>query len=117
VIDPADRATRPARDRLGKIFGVAFSGAMFGCMAIGVVSGVMGVWPLFFAFPLFTAHMVLSALAGAAAAATLARRWRRELSAIAIMAIAGALTFALFAALPLCFVLLVPGRAGGLLFG
>jgi hypothetical protein len=112
VTAPAGRTTRPAPDRFGEVFGLAFSGAVFGCLAIGVVSGVMGIWPLFFAFPLFTAHLVLSTLLAAAATATSSRRWRWPSSAIGTMAIAGALTLLFFATLPLYFVLLAPGRVG-----
>jgi hypothetical protein len=106
----------PTTNDYGKSLGLALAGSVFGCLGVGVVSGVMGVWPLFFAFPPFTVHLVLSALVGGAATAMLARFWRRPLSAIVIMAIASVLTFLFFAALPLYFFLRDSGRAGGLLF-
>jgi hypothetical protein len=111
------KTAEPAGNRYGKSFGLGLTGAVAGCLGVGIVSGVMGVWPLFFAFPLSTAYLVLSAWLGAALAALLARLWRRELSALAIMTISAVLTFVLFAALPLYFLLFVPGRDGGLLFG
>jgi hypothetical protein len=110
------KADEPAGNDYRKSFGLGLSGAVFGCLGVGVVSGVMGVWPLFFAFPPFTVHLVLSALVAAVATALLARLWRRPLSAVVIMAISAALTFLFFAALPLYFFIHGSSRAGGLLF-
>ena len=109
--------TATLENRYGTSFGFGLTGAVAGCFGVGIVSGVMGVWPLFFAFPPSIAYLVVSALLGAALTALLALLWRRPLSAVAIMAIAAVLTFLLFAALPLYFLLFVPARDGGLLFG
>ena len=111
------RAAESTGNRHGTSLGLGLTGSVAGCLGVGIVSGMMGVWPLFFAFPLSTVYLVLSAVLGAALSATVARWWRRPLSALAIMAISAMLTFALFAALPLYFLLFVPGRDGGLLFG
>jgi hypothetical protein len=109
-------AAAPAGNPYGKSLGLALTGSVAGCLWVGVVSGVLGVWPLFFAYPPFTVHLVLSALVAAAATAMLARLWRRPLSALVIMAISAVLTFVFFAVLPLYFFLHGSGRAGGLLF-
>ena len=61
----------------------------------------MGVWPLFFAFPPFAVHLALATLLGAALTSTLERHCRRPLPATAILVIAAALSFIIFAALPL----------------
>lgn len=106
----------PAGNLYGKSLGLALIGSVVGCLWVGIVSGVLGVWPLFFAYPPFTVHLVLSALVGAAATAMLARFWKKPLSTVAIMAIASVLTFLFFAALPLYFFLHGSSRAGGLLF-
>ena len=74
---------------------------MLGCAGVGFVSGVMGVWPLFFAYPPFTVHLVLSALLGAALTPRLERLWKRPLSDTVIRSIAAILTIVIFAALPL----------------
>jgi hypothetical protein len=107
----------PVDDPYGKALGQALNGAVFGCLFVGIVSGFLGAWPLFFAFPAATVFLALSALLAGFATATFARSRRRPLSALAIMTIAAILTFALFSALPLYFVLVAPGRTGGLLFG
>jgi hypothetical protein len=99
-----------------KSLSLGLSGAVIGCLGVGLVSGLMGDWPLFFAFPMFTVHLALSALVGAAMTAMLARLWKRPLSDVAIMAIAAILTFVLFAALPLYLFLRGAGQPGGLLF-
>ena len=91
----------PTNDPDGKSLDHAFRGALLGCVGVGVLSGVTGVWPLFFAFPQFTVHLVLSALLGVALTTMLVRYRGGRLSAEAIMAIAGVLTFVFFAALPL----------------
>src|SRR6202035_3244672 len=115
AVKPA-KAAAPAGNLYGKSLGLALTGAVVGCLGVGIVSGVMGVWPLFFAFPPFTVHLVLSALVGAAATAMLARLWRRPLSTVAIMAVSAVLTFLFFAALPLYFFLYGSSREAGLLF-
>jgi hypothetical protein len=110
------KAAEPVSNDFGKSFGLGLTGAVVGCLGVGIVSGVMGVWPLFFAFPPFTVHLVLSALVGAAATAMLARLWRHPLSPVMVMALAAVLTFLFFAALPLYFFIHGSSRAGGLLF-
>ena len=110
------KAAQPPANDYGKSLGLGLTGAVVGCLWVGIVSGVMGVWPLFFAYPPVTVYLVLSALLGAVATAMLARLWRRPLSGVAIMAIASVLTFVFFAALPLYFFLQGSSRAGGLLF-
>jgi ABC-type enterochelin transport system permease subunit len=105
-----------ASNPYGTSLSLALSGAVFGCLGVGIVSGFLGVWPLFFAFPPFTVFLVLSALAAAFATAMLARLCRHPLSTPAIMALSAVLTFVLFAAMPLYFVLFVPARADGLPF-
>ena len=107
----------PPHNDYGKSLDLALVGAAYGCMLVGIVSGAMGVWPLFFAYPAFTVYLMLSALLAAAATATLARHWTRTLSSAVIMAVAGALTFLFFAAMPLYIFLGVPGRMRELLFG
>ncbi len=91
----------PTEDRHGKSLSLAFRGAVLGSIAVGVVSGAMGVWPLFFAFPPFAVHLALATLLGAALTSMLERHRTHPLSPIAIAAIAGILTFAIFAVLPL----------------
>jgi hypothetical protein len=88
-------------DRHGKSLSLALRGAVLGCLGVGVVSGAMGVWPLFFAYPPFTVHLVLSTLLGAALTAMLERLGKRPFSAIAVVVLAAILTFLIFAALPL----------------
>jgi hypothetical protein len=107
----------PVDDPYGKALGQALNGAVFGCLFVGIVSGLLGAWPLFFAFPAATVFLVLSALLAGVATAMFASHRQNPLSALAIMTIAASLTAVLFSALPLYFVLLAPGRAGGLLFG
>jgi hypothetical protein len=114
VAFPPDPA--PTDDNYGKSLSLAFRGALFGCIGVGVVSGVMGVWPLFFAFPPLTVHLVLSALLGAALTALITRARKRALSAQAVMAMAAALTFVFFAALPFYLFFHRSSWAGGLLF-
>ena len=94
--DPA-----PTDDHDGKSLNLALRGALFGSIGVGLVSGAMGVWPLFFAFPQFTIHLVMSALLGTALTVMLVRCRKRLLPAEAIMAIAAVLTFVIFAMLPL----------------
>ena len=94
--DPA-----PVDDRHGKSLSLAFRGALFGCLGVGVISGVMGVWPLFFAYPPFTVLLALSTLLGAALTSMLERFFEHALSALTVMAVASILTFVIFAALPL----------------
>jgi hypothetical protein len=79
---------------------LAFRGALFGCVAVGLVSGFMGAWPLFFVYPGFTLHLILSAVLGVMLTVALGRR-RRQLSPALVMLIAGTLTFAIFSILPL----------------
>ena len=74
---------------------------MLGCAGVGVISGMMGAWPLFFAYPPFTVHLVLSALLGAALTPRVECLWKRPLSETAIKSIAAFLTTVIFAALPL----------------
>jgi hypothetical protein len=105
-----------ASNRYGKSLGLASAGAAIGIVWAVLISLVLGIWPLFIAFPPFTIHLVLSALVGAAGTAMLARLWARRLSALVIIAISAVLTFTLFAMLPLYFMFFVPGKAGGLLF-
>ena len=107
----------PTEDRHDKSFSLAFRGAVLGCVAVGVVSGAMGVWPLFFAFPPFAVHLALATLLGAALTSTLERYRSHALSPIAIVAIAGTLTFAIFAALPLYLYFHRSIWPAGLLFG
>jgi hypothetical protein len=90
---------------------------VLGCVAIGVISGVMGVWPLFFAYPPFTVHLVLSALLAAALTAMLERLCKHPLPATAVMAIAVLLTLVIFATLPLYLFLNPSTWPAGLLFG
>jgi hypothetical protein len=94
--DPA-----PTEDRHGKSLSLALRGAVLGSLGIGIIGGMMGVWPLFFAYPPFTVHLVLSMLLGAAVTTMLERLSKRPFSALAIMALASILTFVIFAALPL----------------
>jgi ABC-type dipeptide/oligopeptide/nickel transport system permease subunit len=101
----------------GKSLSLALRGALFGCVGIGVVSGVMGVWPLFFAFPQFTVHLVVSALLGAALTTMLTRHCKRPLSDETIMATAAVLTLVLFAVLPLYLFFHRSSWAARLLFG
>jgi len=100
-----------------KSLDLALAGAMYGCVAVGLVSGVMGVWPLFFAYLPLTVHLALSALLGAALTALVERHLKRPLPAAAIMAVAAALTFAIFAVLPLYLFLHRSIWPAGLLFG
>jgi hypothetical protein len=107
----------PKKTRFGETFGWAVVGAALGCLAVIVVSLILGVWIVFLAFPLIIIWLVLSALFASLAIASFARLWFRRLSTGAIVAVSAVLTFVLFSALPLYFALFVPGRAGGLLFG
>jgi hypothetical protein len=95
---------------------LALGGAVYGCLLVGVASGFLGVWPLFFAFPVFTVFLALSALLSAVGTALLARSWRGQFSTLAVMILSALLTFLLFSAMPLYVFLFAPGRAGGLLF-
>ena len=90
----------PGDRRAGPSQGKAFIGAMYGCIAIGVVSGVMGAWPLFFAYPPLAVHFALSAPLGMALTAAIGRFLGRPLAAWAAVAIAALSTFAIFAVLP-----------------
>ena len=74
---------------------------MLGSLGIGVISGVMGVWPLFFAYLPFTVHLALSALLGAALTSMLEHHREQPLPSVAIVAIAFILTFVIFSTLPL----------------
>lgn len=94
--DPA-----PTDDRPDKSLSLAFRGGVLGAVAVGVVSGAMGVWPLFFAFPPAAIHLALSTLLGAALTSMLERHRTHPLPAAATVAIAGVLTFVIFAALPI----------------
>jgi hypothetical protein len=97
---PAEPAV-PPDDRYGKSLDLALNGAMYGCVAVGIATGFMGIWPLFFAYLPFSVHLVLSALLGAALTTMLERLCKRPLPAARIMVIAAALTFAIFSVLPL----------------
>ena len=107
----------PPNNSYGSSLDVALGGAVYGCLFVGIVSGFLGVWPLFFAFPAFTVFLALSALLAAVLTALAARSMRRHLSVFAIGIVAAILTFLLFATLPLYVFLFAPQRAGGLLFG
>jgi len=93
--------TPTEEDRYGKSLQYSFFGAMFGCIAVGIVSGAMGVWPLFFAYLPLTVHLALSALLGAALTNLLPRLSRRPPSPRLLVVAAATLTFLIFAALPL----------------
>jgi hypothetical protein len=99
-MNPAEPAV-PDNDRGGKSLDLALNGAMYGSVAVGVATGFMGIWPLFFAFLPFTVHLVLSALLAAALTTMLERFGNRPPSAARIMVTAAALTFAIFSVLPL----------------
>jgi len=103
-------------NRYGRSLLLASAGGALGCVLVGAVAAASGLWMLFLAFPPLTVHLVFSALLSAAATAMAARLWRRPISTVTIMAISAALTVLLFSVLPLYFLLLAPGRAGGLLF-
>ncbi|MBV9553296.1 MAG: hypothetical protein JO032_10935 [Alphaproteobacteria bacterium] len=107
----------PAANDYGAALRLGFTGAVVGCIFIGLVTGVCGVWPLFFAIPAFLVHLVLSALLGAAITAMAARFCKRPLSNAAIMAAGAVLTVLLFGVLPLYFMLFVPARDARMLLG
>lgn len=111
------RAAVPPHNDYGKSLDDALAGCAYGCLSVGIVSGVMGAWPLFFAYPAVTVYLALSALLAAAATAALAWRWTRPLSRPAIMTVAATLTFLLFAFLPLYVCFGMPGRLHGLPLG
>ncbi len=113
----ADHRAAPAGNRFGRSFALALAGGALGCAAVLAVSAVLGAWVLFLAFPPFAVFLILSALVAALLTAALARLWPRRLAASAVLAISAALTFVLFSTLPLYFVMFVPSRAAGLLFG
>jgi len=115
-MNPAEPAV-PPDDRDGKSLDLALFGAMFGGIAVGIVSGFMGAWPLFFAYLPFTVHLALSGLLAAALTAALERRCKRPLSPRLIMTIAAVLTFAIFAALPFYLFFHRSIWPAGLLFG
>jgi len=94
------RDPRPADDHDDRVSDLAFRGAVFGCVAVGLVSGCMGDWPLFFAFPGFALHLILSAVLGAMLAVALCR-WRLRPRTAPVLVIAAALTFVIFSVLPL----------------
>ena len=94
--DPA-----PVDDRHGKSLSLAFRGALFGCLGVGVISGVMGVWPLFFAYLPFTVHLALSTLLGAALTTMLERQCKRPLSPLSVVVTAAILTVVIFSVVPL----------------
>jgi hypothetical protein len=110
--DPA-----PTEDRHGKSLSLALRGAVLGCLGIGIISGGVGVWPLFFAYPPFTVHLVLSALLGAAVTTMLEHLRKRPFSAMAVVTIAATLTLVIFAALPLYLFLHRSTWPAELLFG
>ncbi len=105
-----------AGNSYGKSLCLGLAGAAIGIVWVVILAVVLGMWPLFIAFPPFAIHLVLSALVGAAATAMVARLLTRKLPTLAIVATAAVLTFLLFAALPAYFLLQGSGRPGGLLF-
>jgi hypothetical protein len=106
----------PTGDDDAKLPDLAFRGVVFGCVAIGVVSGLMGAWPLFFAFPGITLHLILSALLGGMLTVALLRRRARRAPHGLVLALAGLLTFAIFAVLPLILFFERSSLAANLLF-
>jgi hypothetical protein len=103
--------------RFGRSFALALAGAVLGCVAVLAVSVVLGFGLVFLAFPLFAVFLALSAVIAAPVTALLVRLSTRRLSAAAITIVSAALTFLLFSALPVYFLLRGSNRAGGLLFG
>jgi len=96
AVEPAT----PKDRRAGGSLDNAFKGAMYGCVAVGAISGAMGAWPLFFAYLPLTVHLALSAALGTALTGAIERAVHRPLAPPKVIAIAAALTFAIFALLP-----------------
>jgi hypothetical protein len=96
AVEPA----MPEDRRAGGSLDDAFKGATYGCIAVGIASGAMGAWPLFFAYLPLTVHLALSAALGTALTGAIERFVRRPLGPPSAIATAAALTFAIFALLP-----------------